>query len=631
MNRILVLSDDLVNQIAAGEVVERPSSVVKELVENALDAGARRIRVDIEGGGIGLVRVADDGSGMDAEDAKLSVTRHATSKLSRFDDLRSLSSFGFRGEALPSIASVSRFELQTRRADADAGTLVKLSGGGPAEVRPCGCAVGTVVLVRELFFNVPARRKFLKAVQTESAAVTEVLQALSLSEPDVTFVLSRDGRVAREYLRAKSREERARSVFSGEELAACRGERGPLSVEAYLSRPERARSGAAGLMIFVNGRFVRDRALSRAVAMAYGSVLEPGRYPVGVVYLDLPAELVDVNVHPQKAEVRFADGRAVADAVYKIIAPELSAAFGLPVPDRSQWGKGKAQESGFSARDKEEPVEGGGWLWTPAPLPPAEAMVDAKPAEIKPESVVRSGLPAGSAMRAAPVQAPENQGVVGLEERPARVYPMVDELLQAPRDTKPAGSFSSLRFLAQVRGMFLLCEGRDGLYVVDQHAAAERVTFGRLSRAYRSREVAVQKLLFPLVFTVTPVEAALLSEAGPEIERAGFDVRVLGSTQLAVHAVPKLLEKANAERLLRDLLAELGHLGGRAFSGAIDLALATMACHGSVRAGDVVSADEAKVLLGALDEVDFAGHCPHGRPIVMRISFSELELRVGRR
>ncbi len=637
MSRISVLSEDLANQIAAGEVVERPASVVKELLENSLDAGAKRIRVDIEGGGIGLLRVADDGSGMDAEDARMSVLRHATSKIARFDDLRALSSFGFRGEALPSIASVSRFELQTRRADSAEGTLVRLEGGGPPDVKPCGCAVGTVVVVRELFFNVPARRKFLKAVQTESAAVSEVVQALALCEPDVTLILAREGRVAREYLRAKSRQERARAAFLGEELAACRGERGPLSVEAYLSRPERARSGAGGLLMFVNGRFIRDRTLSRAVAMAYGSVLEPGRYPVGVVYIDLAAELVDVNVHPQKAEVRFADGRAVADAVYKIIAPELAVAFGLPEPDRSQWGKHKSGAEGKILKDQPVDEGGGGWLFSPAPLPPKEAMAEPKAAEIKAD--VKSGADAPSF--AAYSEMPERQpfskypgteAVVEVAPKAAAaVYPTVSELLAAPRTEKPAGSFSSLRFLAQVKGMFLLCEGRDGLYVIDQHAAAERVTFGKLSKAYRGKDVATQKLLFPLVFTVTPAEVALLEEATSEIERAGFDVRPMGNTQLGVHAVPKLLEKANAERLLRDLLAELGHLGGRAFSGAIDLALATMACHGSVRAGDAVTADEAKALLQALDEVDFAGHCPHGRPIVMRISFSELELRVGRR
>ena len=285
MSSVHVLPEDLANQIAAGEVVERPASVVKELLENALDAGARRIRVDIEQGGVELVRVADDGSGMDRDDARLAVLRHATSKLSTVEDLAAIRSFGFRGEALPTIASVCRFELRTRRSGDDEGTLVRVVGGSPAEVSPAGCAAGTVVEMRELFFNVPARRKFLKSTATESAKVTEVVEAAALGEPAVTIILSRDGRVVSEWLRAGSREERARAVFAGELLAACLGTRGPLSVEAYLSRPEKARTGATWLHLFVNGRPVRDRSLSRSVALAYGSVLESGRYPVGVVYL----------------------------------------------------------------------------------------------------------------------------------------------------------------------------------------------------------------------------------------------------------------------------------------------------------------------------------------------------------
>ena len=313
--RIHVLPDDLANQIAAGEVVERPASVVKELVENSFDAGARRVSIDIETGGVALVRVADDGHGMAREDAELAVLRHATSKIASIDDLQRIESFGFRGEALPSIASVSRFALRTRRHEDTEGTEIRVDGGGPFALAPAGCAAGTTMEVRDLFFNVPARRKFLRATSTESAHVTEVAMAAALAQPAVTVILSRDGRVAREWLRAPSREERARGAIPDEVLAPARGERGPLGVEAFLSRPERARTGATALWIFVNGRHVRDRALARAIAQAYGSVLEPGRYPVGVAYLDLPHDLVDVNVHPQKAEVRFADGRAVADAL----------------------------------------------------------------------------------------------------------------------------------------------------------------------------------------------------------------------------------------------------------------------------------------------------------------------------
>ncbi|NUO48683.1 MAG: DNA mismatch repair endonuclease MutL, partial [Polyangiaceae bacterium] len=282
--QVNVLPESLSNQIAAGEVVERPASVVKELCENALDAGATRVAIEIEGGGVTLCRVTDDGWGMEREDAITSLLRHATSKLRTFDDLSAIRSFGFRGEALPSIASVSRFRIETKRRGQTEGVAVSVEGGAPPLVEPCGAPSGTRVDVRDLFYNVPARRKFLRAFATESAHVTEVIEAIALSRPGLTVTLERDGRRVRELLRATSREERVRDVLTGWDLIACRGARGPLAVEGFLSRPEKARSGATALRMFVNGRPVKDRALARAVAFGYGSVLEPGRYPVGVVY-----------------------------------------------------------------------------------------------------------------------------------------------------------------------------------------------------------------------------------------------------------------------------------------------------------------------------------------------------------
>ncbi|WP_437743301.1 DNA mismatch repair endonuclease MutL [Sorangium sp. So ce1504] len=653
--KVAILPDDLANQIAAGEVVERPASVVKELVENALDAGARRIRVDIEGGGVGLVRVADDGRGMSREDASLAVLRHATSKIARLDDLRSIQSFGFRGEALPSIASVSRFSLRTRRDGESEGTEIRIEGGGAAQAIPCGCAAGTVVEVRDLFFNVPARRKFLRAVGTESAHVSEIAQAVALGEPGVTLILSRDGRVAREWLRTSSRAERARAMLAGEELATCAGQRGPLTVEAFVSRPERARSGASWLWMFVNGRHVRDRSLARSIALAYGSVLEPGRYPIGAVFIDLPAELVDVNVHPQKAEVRFADGRAVADALYKIVAAQVAAAFGLPAPAPGgfQGRKGKLFEDAASP-------PGDAWVWSSGPAaeaPAAGASTPTAGASGEPQAPPGDpwglggdlgGVPparphAAPAGPAAPAQLgawadiaaldfparggpgePPGSPPVPYPDLPARGAPV---LAAAERVV----AWGSLRFLAQVRNTFFVCEGPDGIYFLDQHAAAERVTFHRLRASYDGRDVATQKLLFPVIVQAAPAEVSLVEEAQEAIARLGLDVRPAGAAQLAVHAVPTLLRRAAPERLVRDLVDELSHSGERAFSGAVDLALATMACHGSLRAGDPVAPEEARALLTALDEVDFAGHCPHGRPIVMRVGWPELEHRVGRR
>ena len=501
--------------------------------------------------------------------------------------------------------------------------------------------------MRDLFFNVPVRRKFLTATGTESARVTEVVQAAALGEPGVTLILSRDGRVVGEWLRASSREERARSIFGGEELAACRGERGPLSVEAYLSRPERARPGAGSLSIFVNGRHVRDRTLARSIALAYGSVLEAGRFPLGVAYLDLPPDLVDVNVHPQKTEVRFADGRAISDALYKIVMGSVVSAFGLPDPGGYRGKKQKLFE---------EPAGPAASTWTwggtteaprdPSPPPPAAApRLNFDPASSDAERAMSELGPETSDLDAEVIALvsgaipPAEGDPWGLAGAPAP--PLADAPLRAPAEYPTAAEiaakterqvvFGALRFVAQVRSMFLICEGSDGLYLLDQHAAAERVTFDRLKKGYDARAVSKQALLFPVVVSASVNEVAIVEEHHDAIATTGLDVRVAGPTSLAVHAVPTLLGRASPERLLRDLLGEMSLAGERAFSGAVDRAIATMACHGSLRAGDPVAPEEARALLAALDEVDFAGHCPHGRPVVMRIGWSELEHRVGRR
>jgi DNA mismatch repair protein MutL len=583
--RIRRLPADLANQIAAGEVVERPASVVKELVENAIDAGATKVVVAIEQGGVAMVRVTDDGEGMDAEDARLALERHATSKIARIEDLSAIGTFGSRGEALPSIASVSRLSLVTRRRDADAATEVRVDGGGEPQERPAGAAPGTTVEVRDLFFNVPARLKFLKSTATESAHVSEVVLWAALARPELTFVLYRDGRTAREYLRAGSRRERAAQAFPDERLEPCLASRGPIHVEAYLGAPERARTGAVALHLFVNGRPVRDRALARAVAQAYGSVLDPGRYPVGVVHVDLPPELVDVNVHPQKAEVRFENARAIHDAVTRELFGVLGRAYAIPAlgPPSRPW---QAQHPLPLRAPAPEPSLGHAW-------PPA---LEARP---------QTELPVAEQARPFGEPAPE-------------------------RASGERGFYARLRYVGQARGTYLLCEGEDGVYVLDQHAADERVSFDRLRRAYAARAVAVQRLLVPELVELAPQEAALLAEHEDAIGELGLELRAAGASTVAVHGVPRILARATPERLVRDLLAELGRAGGRGFSGAVDLALATMACHGSVRAGDALSREQAEALLSNLDGVDFSGHCPHGRPVVTRLGFDELERKVGR-
>jgi DNA mismatch repair protein MutL len=590
MGRIQTLPPDLANQIAAGEVVERPASVVKELVENALDAGATRVKVELERGGATLIRVTDDGAGMDEDDAVLALERHATSKIRAKDDLFALTTFGFRGEALPSIASVSKLRLSTRARGADEGVEVLLEGGGVARPRPTGAAEGTSVEVRDLFFNVPARRKFLKSTGTEAAHVSEALLLAALARPDVSFFLVRDGRAVREWLRAASRRERAAQAFdANERLEPCLASAGPMQLEAHLAPPERARAGAGGLHLLVNGRPVRDRALARAVAQAYGSVLEPGRYPIGVVYVDVPAADVDVNVHPQKAEVRFADARALFDAVTRELHGVLARAFSVPALGASRAWMGGSGARGGAASFAALLVDDGADPWKLA----------------LPDESPRTTLAEGVA--------------------PAMAGTATDPIL-----FDGAGFYASLEFLAQVRATFLVCSGSDGLYILDQHAAAERVTFNRLRKAFASRSIATQRLLIPDVIEMLPTEIAMLEERADDVAGLGIEVRPVGSSAVGVHAVPALLARARPERIVRDLVAELGRADRRPFGDAADLVLATMACHGSIRAGDIVSRAEAGALLRALDDIDFAGHCPHGRPVVTRIGYDELERRVGR-
>ncbi|HKP60722.1 MAG TPA: DNA mismatch repair endonuclease MutL, partial [Polyangiales bacterium] len=584
------------DQIAAGEVVERPASVVKELVENAIDAGATRISVEIRDGGQGSIRVADDGCGMSPRDAELCVQRHATSKIRSRDDLFSIATLGFRGEALPSIASVSRFNLLTRPRDADAGTRIQVDGGQRGPASEVGCAPGTLIEVSDLFYNVPARLKFLKSKPTESAHVAAICLRIALGYPEVALTLTRDGRVSQEFARTEHAHDRVAAAFPDETLRRYEAEFEGVRMSASLGAPERARSGSANLHVLVNNRAVRDMALARCVAYAYGSVLPPGRFPVGALFLELDPHELDVNVHPQKLEVRFARGRALYDALTRSLARKLgTSAWSGPAARGANYWQSRLQPSAASASWSEPGVAVPIDLEGPPPAAAAESAVDPW------------GLD-GSATSTAP--------------EPDRV---AEPLLGA------RGFFSALRPLAQSRRMFLICEGETGLYVLDQHAADERVRFDQLRRAYRERSVKVQRLLFPERVECSELDAVLIERSQEQLAPLGLECTRLGPTTIAVAAVPALLYRASPARLIRDLLAELNRSGERAFADAIDMALATMACHGAIRAGDPLSPEEISALLRALDEVqDFQGHCPHGRPVVCTLAWGELERRLGR-
>lgn len=606
--KIRILQDALINQIAAGEVVERPANVVKELLENAVDAGARAISVEVDKGGVSLVRVTDDGVGMSPQDVEMSLQRHATSKLTSSEDLVSISTLGFRGEALPSIASVSRFSITSRERDRVSGTSISVEGGIDIKKTEAGCAPGTIVEVKDLFYNVPARRKFLKSRITENAHISTACLRLALAFPKLRLTLTKDDRDVQQFLPTASFFERVTTAFPKESFIPVDVESDNIRIVAVLGAPERARVGMSHLHLFVNDRPIRDPALARAVIYAYGSVLPPGRYPIGAVRVEIPPTQVDVNVHPQKLEVRFANERELFNTITRMIAKPLGT---------SAW-SGPMRRNADASRELSIQSFAGSQYGFANQSPPTAAgeSGQTRPSESDPWGLSGAG---GHRRDYLESSADDKRDIVASREN------LSLGLLPA------TGFFGSLRVLGQVRRLFLICEGSDALYIVDQHAADERVKFNRLRMSYHAGEIATQQLLFAERIECTALEMALIEEHQDKVIKVGLDFNPVGPTSVAIRSIPALLYRASPERLFRDLLCELGHSGERAFEDAIDMALATMACHGAVRAGDPLSVEESAALLRALDEEnEFVGHCPHGRPIVTTISLDELERKLGR-
>ncbi len=603
MPRIHVLPPGLVNQIAAGEVVERPASIVKELVENALDAGASSISVDVEDGGLALVRVADDGSGMDRDDALLALERHATSKLRDADGLTAIGTMGFRGEAVPAIASVSRFRLDTAAGADGAGTRIEVEGGAIGEVAPVARTRGTTVEVRDLFFNTPARRKFMRSPSAEAGHVTEAVLRLALARPDVGFTLRSGARLVLGARAGAGLLDRAGQALGREahrHLLAVDATRGEVRVHGLVSSPDHSAATARGLYLFVNGRYVRDRAAAHAVLRAFAGTLPPGRHPAGVLFVELPLHRVDVNVHPQKLEVRFAEGREVQDALFHAIAGVLRTAPWL--------GRGRG-----------EPAAAGGGA--PAPV----AMAGEEAAAVLAWARA-AGPPEGSgAVIGAPAPAPWASGRLAFPTQPA------DGGVGAP--ATPAGYFGALRFVGQHARTYLLCEAPGGtLVVIDQHASHERMLFHRLRETFRTRRIPVQPYLLPQVVTVPPAAARALEAGLDDLGRLGFEVEPFGGDAVAVKGAPAALSGVDLAALLTDLGAQLAEVErGSAVEDAFHDLLATMACHAAVRANQEVSPEEARALLDGLDAIDFKARCPHGRPVVFELPLADLERRVGRR
>jgi len=646
---IEVLDPLVADQIAAGEVIERPASVVKELVENALDAGAHEIEVEIRAGGRDLIVVRDDGEGMRAADAERACLRHATSKLRRLEDLAVIASHGFRGEALASIAAVAEVTITTRVRDEDAGVRVAVAGGSRRETAPIGAPPGTTIEVRGLFETLPARRKFLRSAATETSHVTELLQRLALVRPTVGFACRQGGRDLARYPAVARGEERLRQVLGAARargMLAIAAEEGELSVRGFASRAGESFPQAKGVLTYVNGRLVRDRLLLRAILDAYRALLPQGRYPLAVLSVELPGALVDVNVHPTKTEVRFSRGDAVYAAVLRAVRSALAAGVVAPRANPEP-----------PARDGDGPVapECGGAASAPGArafeaAAGATATTEPWGARVA-EALERYASRADAEAGRSPDESGGTRSVHGWSQE--GVGRRGDRSVQGGLALTPASAagvgavatgdtsaavvprFADLRVIGQVFAGYIVCEGMDALVLVDQHAAHERVRLERLRAAGTFDPKAgppSQKLLVPRVVELDAAACAALVAAGPELAEAGFEVEPFGERSLLVRALPAALDvSTDADVLLARVAADLDESAcGEGLEAARDALLARIACHGAVRAGDALAAEEMARIVADLDTIPFAATCPHGRPLLYELSRSEIARRVRR-
>jgi DNA mismatch repair protein MutL len=581
---IRLLPDVLVNQFAAGVVVDRPASVVKELVENALDAGAGRIDIDLEEGGARLIRVRDDGGGIPAAELPVAVQRHATSKIASLEDLEAVATLGFRGEALPSIASVSRFRIASRRNGDDNGNALQVEGGRVGEVAPSPQPRGTTVEVRELFYNVPARRRFLRAERTELGHIEEWLRTLALARPDVEVRVSHNGKPLRRYRGDSASETGARLVDAlGEEFArnvlridhAGAG----LRLHGWIAQPTYNRASADQQYLFVNGRGVRDRNIAHAVRQAYSDVLFHGRHPAYVLFLELDPRAVDVNVHPAKHEVRFRDSRLVHDFVYRNLQEALA-------------GTRAGAETAIEA-----PVR----------------IADARHVQFAP----RQG---DMALKLA--EAPAQYTTLYAPVHPGPALP-ISSLADSAVDGKvpPLG-----HALAQLHGIYILAESAEGLVVIDMHAAHERIGYEKLKAAHDGAGMRVQPLLVPQSLAVSVREAEVAEREAATLAALGFELTRSGPQSLLLRSVPALLADTDATALLRDVLGDLlEHGHSRRVDEARDELLATMACHAAVRAHRRLTVPEMDALLREMESTERSGQCNHGRPTWARFNLTEID------
>lgn len=636
MSKIKVLPDSLANKIAAGEVVERPASIVKELIENSLDAGAHSIRIEIEAGGRRLIKVSDDGEGMAREDAILAFERHATSKIKTAEDLEAIVTLGFRGEALASIASVAKVRLRTRTGDDIAGTEIEISGGRMLRVRDTAFPRGSEFEIRDLFFNVPARQKFLKSEGTENSHIANLVTHYALANPRVSFSLIINGRESIQATPSSDIRERAYQLFGAgfiDDLIEVSGRMGDLGVRGFVSSPSITRSNRDSQYFFINGRYVRDKILNKAVSDAYLAMIPSNTYPAAMLFVELPPHDVDVNVHPAKTEVRFVRATVVFDLVRDSIRSAISAARAAATP----FGERSAPAA------PAEPVESHAGhvteIWPPQmpvateapthtpyePAPPPEQRK--MKLDHQPMSVIESPEPAIVSRAAIEPAAP----AVVEKSYGRRIGCLGGKYYEAPGSTlRAAGNLSlsaeEINPLGQLHNSFIIAADRSGLLVIDQHVAHERILFEQHWRALRNRRVEVQRLLIPETIDLTPAQAAAFDQAAPKLEENGFEIGRLSGRTIAVKALPAILSAGTAQSLLADLLDtiedERRSLSMDELSSEI---AASLACRAAVKINMPLAHEKQRWLIDELLKMDNPATCPHGRPIILRIASRDIE------
>ncbi len=639
MGRIRVLSDIVANKIAAGEVVERPASVVKELLENSLDAGASRIRIDSEGGGRRLIRITDDGHGMLRDDALLAFERHATSKLSDVHDLLSISTLGFRGEALPSIASVSRLTLETRSPDETTGTTVEIAGGKILRCEESALAAGTVITVRDLFFNVPARKKFLRTEQTELAHIASLATHYSLAYPAKAFELRHNGGELLSVTAVSALRDRVFQVFGSqtvEELIdlgfterefASDDEAGSprrsYALRGFVSRPQVQKLNRNSIYLFVNGRLIRDRLLLHALSAAYHQIIPPNAYPFALLFLDCSAEEVDVNVHPSKTEVRFRRGSFVHDFVRDAIKDALNAArpvSSLPLLATAQPGA-RLPYSEFTQRIENADYQQPSAVGEPAPPPAAATLPEIELRQA--QSYAPPRLDFGDPAPAPPAPAATLQPGARARRVPDTHGPLPPGLAAEPSASMDA--LRDLRPIGQLHDSFIIAAAIDGLWIIDQHVAHERILFEKVLRQMAQGRVEQQFLLMPLLLELTAAQQIECARIGADLEAVGFEIEPFGPRTIAVKAAPSDVSAAEVERVIFEIL-EIADQEMRqtSFNDIRHDMAASIACRAAIKINNPLDLTRMQWLLNELAATQFPMSCPHGRPIALRYATRDI-------